>query len=358
MIRRLYIWLLRLHPEGFRQRFGDEMLADFDDTSNRAQGRLIADSLVSLFRQWVLRPDLPMAAAIAQPDTTGIPAFQSLDDYRPPRSALFYGGVLSIGVLFFVAYAVGHGGVRRVFSIGIQRPGLGLIPIDRSAFQESPNATVVHMGVEPEDPLHVIAAFYFKVNLVARALDADHDLSISGWEILTAPSALARLDLDGDGKLSPEECGFREGSAARDPAFLERARSRYMQVHPLQAALDADRDGEISAIEIRNSAAALQRMDRNGDRALTAIEILPDLTTSEASNIFLWLDTDSDGTISSAESVTEEAKPVLELLKHADANGDGAVTEAELLTELRRRVEIGRQIDRARQSLGLGPAGR
>jgi hypothetical protein len=351
MIRGIYISLLRLHPRGFRQRFAEEMIEDFDTSPKSAAARLFLDVLVSLFRQWMLRPDFSAVPAVAVPAVSEIPMFASLDDYRPRRSALFYGGVLSIGVLFFVAFAIGHGGVRRVFSIGIQRPGLGLIPIDRSAFQESPNATVVHADPAPEDPLQVIAAFYFKVNLIARALDADHDLSIAPWEVLRAPAVLAKLDLDGDGKLSPEECGFRPGQAARDPAFLERARAGYMRVHPLQAALDADRNGEISANEIANSVTALWRMDRNRDGTLAPIEILPDLQTREAVNILVWLDTDNDGRISAGERDASIATPVRGLLDRADANRDGIVTEEELLAELRRRYESKRQIDRATRSM-------
>lgn len=357
-MRGLYIWLLRLHPEGFKQRFAEEMLADFDATPKGASGRLFRDLLASLFRQWMLRPPLPAVPAVAAQAAPEVPLFLSLDDYKPRSSAMFYGGVLSIGVLFFVAFAIGHGGVRRVFSIGIQRPGLGLIPIDRSAFQESPNATVVQMGSQREDPLRALAAFYFKVNHIARALDADRDLAISPWEIATAPAALAKLDFDSDGKLSPEECGFRAGQAARDPVFLQRARSRYMRMHPLQNALDADHDGEISASEISNSVAALKRVDRNGDGMLTAVEILPDMITGEASTIFLWLDTDGDGRISPGEMATGQAVPMRELLHRADRNADGVVTEAELINELRRYDELKRQFESARRPIDAGTRGR
>jgi len=45
--------------------------------------------------------------------------------------------------------------------------------------------------------------------------------------------------------------------------------------HPVLSALDADRDGEISAWEIGRAGAALQKLDRNHDGYLTAGELLP-----------------------------------------------------------------------------------
>ncbi len=43
---------------------------------------------------------------------------------------------------------------------------------------------------------------------------------------------------------------------------------------PLLTALDADGDGEISAAEISNAAAALKKLDKNGDGKLTRDEYM------------------------------------------------------------------------------------
>ena len=59
MFRLFYIGLIRLHPRPFRQRFGDEMLWIFDQTASGDFGRLFADALVSLGRQWLLRRPRP-----------------------------------------------------------------------------------------------------------------------------------------------------------------------------------------------------------------------------------------------------------------------------------------------------------
>jgi len=55
-MRSLYRLLLHLHPPRFRRRFGEEMLLIFDDSPNRAS--LLADGVVSLARQWLLRSGL------------------------------------------------------------------------------------------------------------------------------------------------------------------------------------------------------------------------------------------------------------------------------------------------------------
>ena len=50
-----------------------------------------------------------------------------------------------------------------------------------------------------------------------------------------------------------------------------------MRMMPVLAALDANRDGVISADEINNASGALKKLDRNGDGKLTAEELRPNL---------------------------------------------------------------------------------
>jgi hypothetical protein len=56
MTRVLYRLLIYLHPARFRRRFGDEMLWIFDERNGNRE--LLADILLSLFRQWFLRTRL------------------------------------------------------------------------------------------------------------------------------------------------------------------------------------------------------------------------------------------------------------------------------------------------------------
>jgi hypothetical protein len=54
-------------------------------------------------------------------------------------------------------------------------------------------------------------------------------------------------------------------------------RLAFMRFHPVLAALDADHNGEISSSEIEGAAAALRTLDKNGDGRLTEDELLPAL---------------------------------------------------------------------------------
>lgn len=128
------------------------------------------------------------------------------------------------------------------------------------------------------------AAIYFHEILVLYALDTNHDQVISAAEIANAPAALTMLDRNHDGKLSPEECGWRyadshdgkAGIEARvDYQILKRDQLAFMHLHPVLAALDANHDGEISAREILRSSAALRTLDKNGDGKLTPAELFP-----------------------------------------------------------------------------------
>jgi hypothetical protein len=49
-----------------------------------------------------------------------------------------------------------------------------------------------------------------------------------------------------------------------------------MGANPVLAALDADHDAVISASEIESAAAALKRLDLNGDGKLLPVEVAPE----------------------------------------------------------------------------------
>src|SRR3989442_15265254 len=90
MLRSLYRRLLYLHPPAFRQRFAEEMLWIFDEAAatHGALG-LFADGLVSLLRQWIVRPEswhAPLAAAIA-PAPAGLSSFFAGGHFRGPQNS-------------------------------------------------------------------------------------------------------------------------------------------------------------------------------------------------------------------------------------------------------------------------------
>jgi len=54
--RSLYRWLVQLHPPVFRQRFAEEMLCTFKEAAQDGEvAGLLADAMMSLTRQWLLR---------------------------------------------------------------------------------------------------------------------------------------------------------------------------------------------------------------------------------------------------------------------------------------------------------------
>jgi hypothetical protein len=114
MLRSFYRCLLRLHPSGFRQRFADEMLSIFDHSVGRpAAVRLLMDAVVSLTRQWTLRPEFwheGPAAQQAAPD--GVPSFCSLDPFRPRTGAVIQGLLLSTVLFFLICFAIRYSGVH------------------------------------------------------------------------------------------------------------------------------------------------------------------------------------------------------------------------------------------------------
>lgn len=108
MLRDLYSWVLRAHPPYFRHRFGDEMQSIFDCAETPGvQVGLLVDGLLSLLRQWSLRPQFweqPNLGAGAD----GTPLFHTLDNSKPRATALVYGALLSAFVLNGVCWTMGY----------------------------------------------------------------------------------------------------------------------------------------------------------------------------------------------------------------------------------------------------------
>ncbi len=168
-----------------------------------------------------------------------------------------------------------------------------------------------------------------------EALDADRDLTISATEIANAPAALRQLDKNHDGKLTAEECGFYIGPSSLSPKLMDRMHRDFMHFHPVLAALDSDRNGEISAEEIRNGARSLRRLDVNGDGSLSPSELIPNRAAAWAATIFETFDTNHDGQISAGERARSASFG--EIILSADRNHDGFTTVYELTEELRSR---------------------
>ena len=108
MLRGAYVWIVRLHPRRFRESFADEMLHIFDQvavgslSTTVAEAKLVGDGIVSLVRQWALRPEVqrePAATATTPPVADGVPGFYTFGSFKPRATALAHGLVLSVAVL-------------------------------------------------------------------------------------------------------------------------------------------------------------------------------------------------------------------------------------------------------------------
>jgi hypothetical protein len=282
MGRLLYVWLVGLHPRHFRQRFAEEMIGIYGEhAGNRRRAALFIDVLVSLFRQWVLRPAYrePALSTALAGQSTDTPLFHMLDSSLPRRSALVNGAILSLFFFSSMAFFIGQGGHLPRLLIGARTPRPQVLGVDGPSVWRGNPTTEIKLKSEGEDAMYPFANAYFRMIRVLDVLDADHDWIISPWEVITAPAALRRLDSNHDGKLSPEECGFYLGANLKinlDLQRVHRERMRFMRLNPVLAALDSDHDGEISADEIKNSPVALRTLDQNRDGRLTPDEVLPD----------------------------------------------------------------------------------
>ena len=349
MLRWLYIQLLWAHPAQFRRRFCDEMLEIFDLAGGRRESlRYLFDGLISLLRQWTIRPEFrrPWQPAGA---TGNVLAFHLIEPYTPRPFTLMQGALIAVLLLLGVVAAMNHGRNLRGFAIGVHSSRPGLIAIDRDSVGAADLSTTVRIGPERDDPWRPLAIPYFRLVRVLHALDTDGDLAISRQEMLNAHSALRKLDRDHDGALSAEECGFIPGKF--DPAIAGRLRRNFMREHPVLAVLDGDLDSGISAAEMANSPATLRKLDRNRDGFITAAELIPEESETQAGAILSWLDIDDDGNLSADERFTGDALPLKAFLNSADRSRDGRVTRAELIAELALRAETRRQFEWARRSI-------
>jgi hypothetical protein len=330
MIRRLYHLLVRLHPQGFRDRFGNEMLLIYDDVSDsRGRASLFADAILSAFRQHVLRGGACIAASTLRHNPHGGPLFAGIENSRPSLLILTNGCAATalawLGLSFMMAPARDHriarldfGGAHRLVDSRLYPPNVQIHASGPSA-QQAPRAeyrrpqprSVSHGRAAPSiwsrtlfafgvtsgaeldavamkmrnDGIHTspapqnasrarqphpvltsprVGAALYASDPLLSAIDRDLDSRLSASEIAVAPERLLSLDNNRDGRLTPEECGVRAGSG------LEGRSTIGMSVF---SALDRDRNGYLSAVEISNAARVLSGLDRDRDGWISRVEI-------------------------------------------------------------------------------------
>lgn len=114
-------------------------------------------------------------------------------------------------------------------------------------------------------------------NPIARVLDTDKNGELSATEISAAATSLATLDKNADGAVTADELRpARPADAPTPPADAPvRSGKRGRPADPIMLALDANKDGALSASEITNAPASLKALDGNADGALTRDELRP-----------------------------------------------------------------------------------
>jgi Ca2+-binding EF-hand superfamily protein len=332
------------------------------------------------------------------------PKFYSAPAGGPRPAALVQGAAVAILVMGGVLALMGRGGGRLIpFSIGSRTPREGLLQVGTG---EGPGTLSAEVVVKPprERPSRGQLFNYFQAIRVLNAIDTDHDLIISDAEMAGAPAILRSLDLDHDGKLSPEECGFAapENGPSADELFEEwmafdRNRDGKLEAGELPERLrgvlqraERDADGKVSAADLRRLAEregakrkgivadpgfarrsrtwfmrvhpVLAALDGDESGDVSAVEI------STAAAALRALDWNHDGELGAEELLPDPVvnavavymvrwdldgdgritrqegsaipKPMSEVVASADRDGDGVITAGELRNEIRRRAMV------------------
>ncbi len=215
--------------------------------------------------------------------------------------------------------------------------------------------------------------------VMLEALDTDGNGQLSAAEIAAAPQSLLKLDKNGDGKISPVEYNPRledktatsdleqrlmlldkngdgvlsadevpermkpmfdkgdtnhDGKLTKDeiaamsgkqsdPQGRPVGRGNFSSMDPVMLALDADKDGELSAEEIANAPVALKSLDKDGDGTLSAGELRMRQQTprQRAEHLFDEWDTNKDGALLK-EEMPDRMQAQFEAI---DTNHDGKV---------------------------------
>ena len=166
------------------------------------------------------------------------------------------------------------------------------------------------------------------------ALDANSDGQLSKSEVPERMQGLfTRGDKNSDGVLSAAELKTLAGSQRRpegDGAPMD----------PIRAALDTDRDGTISTAELSAASTALAKLDRNGDGVLSADEVRPMRggmrggggRGGNPEEMYKHLLEENDANGDGKLAVSELPERMRQFLGNADSNKDGFISKEEMMS--------------------------
>jgi Ca2+-binding EF-hand superfamily protein len=216
------------------------------------------------------------------------------------------------------------------------------------------------LGPSPDELVDALMAF-----------DRNHDGKLERSEVPERMQGLFdRADTDKKGVLTPsqirkvaEDDNEKRADPEPFPGYAKRSRIAYMHRFPVNNALDANHDGEVSVSEIENAPAALRTLDKNGDGQLTEDEVTADPVAALVIQFMLAADTNGDGRLSKGEWSVRSAQEFITAIEAADVKHHGYVTEAELIAEIRNRADsnhdgivTAEELQQARRSGALGVA--
>lgn len=120
-------------------------------------------------------------------------------------------------------------------------------------------------GQRPPPPVPPLLALF----------DANRDGVLSAEEILNAVDALGKLDQDGDGQITRDEMRPPRPDGESEVPEGPPPGRRPPPPPPVIAALDADKDGTLSAKELASAPESLKQLDHDSDGELSPEELHP-----------------------------------------------------------------------------------
>jgi len=112
----------------------------------------LADAFISLLRQWTMRSEYwEEKAAVSVPaGVGGLPVFYTLENFKPRKSALIGGAVLTWMACSSVFLALGHGRIHSVYlpSVSFEFPANSEVQLPASTPNSSPTRAIVRPGTQ------------------------------------------------------------------------------------------------------------------------------------------------------------------------------------------------------------------